>query len=143
MARPTCRARRSPTRRLRGWWMNSKSRRPPSTRAPRSCAAPRSTHPAARGLYSRQPVPNNIIPAHRISPVSAKIAALWDTPNQPGTVDGTNNYTKGKNAQDTYWNHIVRIDHNFSEKQRLYVRTNFTSLQRPENIRHNRAVGDN
>jgi hypothetical protein len=104
---------------------------------------PYSIQPAAGGLFSRQPVPNNIIPANRISPLSAKIADLWDTPNQPGTVDGTNNYAKGKNAQDTYWNHIVRIDHNFSEKQRLYVRTNFTTLQRPENIRHNMAVGDN
>ena len=62
---------------------------------------------------------------------------------RPGTVDGTNNYQKGKNAQDTYWNHIVRIDHNISDKQRLYVRTNFTDLQRPENVRHNNAVGDN
>ena len=50
---------------------------------------------------------------------------------RPGTVDGINNYQKGKNAQDTYWNHIVRIDHNVSDKQRLYVRTNFTDLQRP------------
>src|SRR4051794_10991615 len=104
---------------------------------------PYSTQPAAGGLFSRQPLPNNMIPANRINPVSANIASLWDSPNQPGTVDGTNNYTKGKNAQDTYWNHIVRLDHNFSDKQRLYVRTNFTSLQRPENIRHNSAVGDN
>jgi hypothetical protein len=104
---------------------------------------PFSTVPAAGGLFTRQPVPGNIIPANRINPVSANIAKLWDEPNQPGTVDGINNYTKGKNAQDTYWNHIVRIDHNISEKQRLYFRTNFTDLQRPENIRHNLAVGDN
>jgi hypothetical protein len=104
---------------------------------------PYSIQDAGNGRYSRQPLAGNIIPTSLINPVAAKIAALWDTPNQPGTIDGTNNYTKGKNAQDTYWNHIVRIDHNFSEKQRLYMRTNFTSLQRPENIRHNRAVGDN
>ena len=104
---------------------------------------PFSIQPAGNGRFSRQPVPNNIIPANRINPAAAKIAALWDAPNQAGTVDGTNNYTKGKNAQDTYWNHIVRIDHNVSEKQRFYVRTNFTNLQRPENIRHNLAVGDN
>src|SRR5689334_13011768 len=104
---------------------------------------PFSIQAAGNGRFSRQPVPGNIIPAARINPASAKIAALWDAPNQPGTIDGTNNYTKGKNAQDTYWNHIVRIDHNVSEKQRFYVRTNFTNLQRPENIRHNLAVGDN
>src|SRR4051812_3123656 len=104
---------------------------------------PYSITTAANGPTNRQPLANNIIPASRINPTSAKIAALWDEPNQPGTVDGVNNYTKGKNAQDTYWNHIVRIDHNFSERNRFYVRTNFTDLQRPENIRHNRAVGDN
>jgi hypothetical protein len=104
---------------------------------------PYSVQPAAGGLFSRAPVPNNIIPPSRINPAARKIAELWDAPNQAGTVDGTNNYQKGKNAQDTYWNHIVRVDHNISEKQRFYVRTNFTDLQRPENIRHNNAVGDN
>jgi hypothetical protein len=104
---------------------------------------PYSTVPVGNGRFSRQPVPGNIIPPHRINPTARAIAALWDLPNQPGTIDGTNNYQKGKNAQDTYWNHIVRIDHNLSEKQRFYVRTNFTDLQRPENIRHNMAVGNN
>jgi len=104
---------------------------------------PYSIQPSGNGRTSRQPLPNNIIPSSRIDPTALKIAALWDAPNQPGTVDGVNNYTKGKNAQDTYWNHIVRLDHNFSEKSRFYVRTNFTDLQRPENIRHNLAVGDN
>lgn len=104
---------------------------------------PYSVAPAANGRFSRLPLPNNVIPASRISPVARAIADLWDMPNQPGTVDGTNNYTKGRNSQDTYWNHIVRIDHYLSEKQRFYVRTNFTDLQRPENIKHNNAVGDN
>jgi hypothetical protein len=104
---------------------------------------PYSVAPAGSGLFSRAPLPNNIIPASRINPVARRIADLWDLPNQGGTVDGTNNYQKGKNAQDTYWNHIVRVDHNLSAAHRFYVRTNFTDLQRPENIRHNNAVGDN
>ncbi len=104
---------------------------------------PFTTVPAGNGRFTRQPLAGNIIPAHRINPAARSIAALWDSPNQAGTIDGTNNYQKGKNAQDTYWNHIVRIDHNLSEKQRFYLRTNFTDLQRPENIRHNLAVGDN
>ncbi|MCX6628280.1 MAG: TonB-dependent receptor [Candidatus Solibacter sp.] len=104
---------------------------------------PYSIAPAGSGRFSRQPLPGNIVPANRINPASAKIAALWDLPNQAGTADGTNNYQKGKNAQDTYWNHIVRIDHNLSQAQRFYVRVNFTDLQRPENVRHNNAVGDN
>jgi hypothetical protein len=104
---------------------------------------PFSTTPAAGGLFTRSPVPNNIIPANQINPVAAKIAGLWDMPNQQGTVDGTNNYTMGKNAQDTYDNELIRIDHNASEKERFYVRTNLTELERPENIRQNLTVGDN
>jgi hypothetical protein len=103
---------------------------------------PYTTTAEAGGLFRRQPLQNNIIPASRINPVAAKIVALWDEPNQRGTSDGLNNYTKGKNAQDTYWNHIVRVDHNLSAKQRFYVRTNFTLMDRPENERHNRAFGD-
>ena len=41
----------------------------------------------------------------------------------------------GKKAQDTYWNHIFRIDHNLSSKQRFYVRADITDLQRPENAK--------
>jgi TonB dependent receptor len=104
---------------------------------------PYSTTPAAGGQFSRTPLPNNIIPTSRINPVSAKIASLWDLPNQQGTIDGTNNYTMGKNAQDTYGNELVRIDHNVSEKERFYVRTNFTTLERPENVRQSLTDGDN
>lgn len=104
---------------------------------------PYSTVPLGNGRFQRTAIPNNIIPANRINPVAAKIASLWDLPNQVGNADGTNNYTMGKNAQDTYWNHLFRLDHNISNSQRLYERVNATSLERPENIRQNKTVGDN
>ena len=104
---------------------------------------PFSTTPAGNGRFQRTPVPGNIIPTNRINPVAAKIAGLWDLPNQPGNADATNNYTMAKNAQDTYWNHLARVDHNISQSQRLYGRVNLTSLERPENIRQNKTVGDN
>ncbi|MEJ7606139.1 MAG: hypothetical protein WKF37_07690 [Bryobacteraceae bacterium] len=93
---------------------------------------PYSTVPVGNGRFSRQPVPGNIIPQNRMDPAARSIAALWDAPNQPGTVDGTNNYQKAKNSQDSYWNHIVRIDHNLSESRIMY--TNFTRPARPENV---------
>ncbi len=103
---------------------------------------PYSTVPDTGGRFRRSVLPGNIIPASRINPASRRIAALWDPSNQAGNRDGVNNYTMGKNAQDTYWNHIARIDHNLSQAQRFYVRTNFTRMDRPENERHNRTVGD-
>ena len=104
---------------------------------------PYSIASAGSGRFSRQPLTGNIVPSSRISKVGAAYAALWEPGNQPGTVEGINNYYRAKNAQDTYWNQIVRVDHNISDKQRFYVRINFTDLQRPENVRHNGAVGSN
>ncbi|HWE48416.1 MAG TPA: carboxypeptidase-like regulatory domain-containing protein, partial [Bryobacteraceae bacterium] len=104
---------------------------------------PYSTTPVAGGRFQRNPLPGNIVPGSLINPASAKIANLWDIPNQTGTVDGTNNYTMGKNAQDTYYNGLARVDHSISQNQRLYGRVDITNLERPENIRQNKTVGDN
>jgi hypothetical protein len=102
---------------------------------------PYSIAPAAGGLYSRQPLPNNRIPVSQIDPVGAKIAALFDNPNLPGNIDGVNNYTNGRNSHDTFYNHIVKIDHTVSEKQRFFVRANVTRNRRVQDQRHHNAVG--
>ena len=104
---------------------------------------PYSITPTPEGRFSRTPLPNNIIPSNQINPVAANIVQLYSMPNTAGNSDGNNNSNLGKKAQDTYYNHIFRIDHNISERQRFYVRADFTSLGRPENIRHNLAMGDN
>ena len=104
---------------------------------------PYSTTPVAGGRFQRNPLPNNVVPSSLINPVSANIANLWDLPNQRGTIDNTNNYTMAKNAQDTYYNGLARVDHNISQNQRLYGRFDVTNLERPENIRQNKTVGDN
>lgn len=103
---------------------------------------PYSIRPAPNGRFSREPLPGNQIPANRLNPVALNIAKLWDPANQAGTQDGTNNYTKAKNARDDYFNHIVRVDHNISDKQRFFVRTMFTTMDRVENLRHNLAFGN-
>ena len=104
---------------------------------------PYSTTPATGGQFSRKPLTGNIIPPSQINPVAANMAPYWDLPNQPGTIDGTNNYTMGKAAQDTYGNELARVDHNVSDKERFYVRGNLTTLQRPENVRQQKTVGEN
>jgi len=104
---------------------------------------PYSTTPVSGGQFSRKPLPGNIIPPSQINPVAANIAHFWDPANQAGTADGTNNYTMAKNSQDTYGNELVRVDQNVSDKERFYVRGNLTTLERPENVRQNRTVGEN
>jgi hypothetical protein len=102
---------------------------------------PRSIAPAAGGLFSRQPLPNNIIPPAQIDPLGARIAQLYDLPVLPGNADGVNNYTNGRNSHDNYYNHIFKIDHNLSDKQRFYVRADFTRNKRIQDQRHSDTVG--
>lgn len=97
--------------------------------------------PAAGGLFSRQPLAGNRIPQNQISPLGSKIANLFDRPNLPGNADGVNNYTNGRNSHDNFYNHIVRADHNVSDKQRFFVRVNATRNRRIQDQRHSGTVG--
>lgn len=102
---------------------------------------PFSIAPSGNGLFSRQPLPNNIIPSSQIDPLGAKVAQLYDLPNLAGNADGVNNYTNGRNSHDNYYNHIVKIDHNFSIKQRIWFRGNVTRNKRIQDQRHSDTVG--
>ncbi|MCL5744869.1 MAG: carboxypeptidase regulatory-like domain-containing protein [Acidobacteria bacterium] len=53
---------------------------------------PATIAPAGNGRFSRQPLPGNIIPASRISPLAQNYLKYFAQPNVPGTVDGRNNY---------------------------------------------------
>ena len=102
---------------------------------------PYSSVAAAGGIYSRQPLSGNIIPASQINPAPGAIAKLWDQPNLAGTSSGLNNYTLGLNSGDTYYDHIGKIDYDPSEKERMYFRADNTSNPRPQQYRHNGGEG--
>lgn len=85
-------------------------------------------NPAAPGQYTRQPIPaacngstcypaGEYIPA--IDPVAAKILSLIPAPNNAGVV---NNYSYATNDQSTGNQFNFRIDHNFSPRQRSFIR---------------------
>jgi len=102
---------------------------------------PYSSVPTTGGLYSRTPLPGNIVPASQINPAPAAIAKLWDEPNLPGTSTGLSNYTQGLNSRDTYYDYIGKIDYNPTQKERLYFRADNTSNPRPQQYRHHGAEG--
>jgi hypothetical protein len=94
------------------------------------------------GHYSRQPFKGNIIPPNRINLVAKAIQAYYAEPNSTGTADGQLNYTR--NTKDTfdYYVHFVRIDHNFSERNRLFLRLNYDHyLESNSNFYNNIATG--
>ncbi len=83
--------------------------------------------PAAGGRFSRLPLPGNIIPSSRISPVARNILPYWPLPNQAGTADGLNNYYRPRRSSDKFGSYNGRVDHNATDKYRIFGRYYKTS----------------
>ena len=94
---------------------------------------PNTTVANANGTFSRQPFPNNIIPANRISPVAAAISKYWAEPNTVGTAAGSNNYTYNSTTKEDYYVHFGRIDHNISERHRIFIRGDYDYWEEHKN----------
>jgi len=87
---------------------------------------PLTTASLNNGHYSRQPFPGNIIPPTRLNPVALNIAKYWPSPNSPGLADGTSNYTtQSTSTTEDYHVDFFRIDHNFSDRNRVFVRLDY------------------
>jgi len=96
-------------------------------------AGPNSACPAAAPNCFRQPFPNNVIPQNRIDPVAQKLMTYWPEPNCPSCVTNpalqTNNWKTQGVANNPYDQLDARLDHNFSEKFRMFARgSNQTGL---------------
>ena len=68
------------------------------------------------------PFPNNIIPAGRLDPVGAAIAALYPDPNVPGARSRNNNFLANQPITNPTNTGVLRLDHGFSETDRVYGR---------------------
>ena len=78
------------------------------------------TYTLTNGQYLRQPFPNNIIPANRISPVGQALINLYPLPNVAGNAQGFNNYVNSPNSQtDQYHSVSIRIDHQINANNRI------------------------
>lgn len=104
---------------------------------------PATIAPAANGRFSRQPLPGNIIPPSRLDPVARNIVNYFEAPNQAGTADGSNNWTTPGPESDKFHSHLFRVDHNFSEKHRVFVRGDRNDRVLLYDVRFNGAVGAN
>lgn len=71
---------------------------------------------------TRQPFAGNVIPLSRVAPGAKTILKYYPLPNTAGTADFQNNYTTTTPKDQTLRQPVVRMDHNFSEKGRLFAR---------------------
>jgi hypothetical protein len=89
------------------------------------------TATAARPEILRSAFANNIIPSARINQVGFNVASIYPLPLGPGV---TNNYTSVVNRRASSDAFTVRIDHEFSERDKFFARYSFEefSLDAPQ-----------
>jgi outer membrane receptor protein involved in Fe transport len=89
---------------------------------------------------TRKPFPGNIIPASRIDPVGAKLAALYTAPNIP-RAGRAKNYVANTSDHISSDSYLVRIDHTFNDRDRISGRfIEFPATEVTGNAIPNRAV---
>lgn len=71
----------------------------------------------------RDPFPNNIVPASRLSPIAANLLNLFPEPNGTGIV---NNYISTPQKIDPIDSTDARIDYNISAKDQAFVRGSYS-----------------
>ncbi len=85
-----------------------------------TCTVPGGTVGNCPGnAYARSEFPNNTIPANRINPIGAAILNLYPLPNT-GSGGLQNNYTANVPDKYDYWQPMVRVDYDTSDKTRWY-----------------------
>ena len=72
---------------------------------------------------ARQPFPNNVIPANRISPIAAQVVALLPRANQTGSL----NYLGQPLSTDNVDTILERVDHQFNDATRWPCATRTTT----------------
>ena len=89
----------------------------------RISAAPTARSIPILDLSSGLPFPGNQIPASRIAPQASGFFKFWPLPNfGPAEFNGTNNYTGISRDLTNDDQEFVRVDHNFSSKDKLFGR---------------------
>ena len=78
--------------------------------------------------FTRAPFPNNIIPANLLDPAAVKITSLLPLPNQFGASGNPlpfNNYAVTRVATSNLESFDIRVDHQLSTNNNLFVRESF------------------
>jgi hypothetical protein len=90
------------------------------------------------------PFPGNIIPAGRMDPVGAKLAALYTAPNVAGAGSATNNYDANTSDHITEDSYFGKVDYILNDHDRFAFRLiEYPSTQLTGNAIANRAEDPN
>jgi hypothetical protein len=92
-------------------------------------------------IFVRDPFPGNKIPANRLNPIAKRILGFMPKANStdPTADYSKNNFFLSPNlATDGFWNWVAKVDQQFNEKHRMYLR--FAKNDRRENRNENGVV---
>lgn len=90
----------------------------------------------------RQPFPNNVIPADRISPIARAYLNYYPLPNQPGRANGQDNYLSQMQRIDTFYSLMGRTDINIDTRNRLMFKYHMNDrVEDMGNLFNNPATG--
>jgi len=80
-------------------------------------------NPNLAGGFLRDPFPDNRIPRSRMDPIALKLIDQYGQGNKPGVgLSAVDNFFWSGSSPDDYDAFITRLDHNFTDRQRLFVR---------------------
>lgn len=103
---------------------------------------PLTTTIGPNGSIIRQPFAGNVIPASRIDPVAAKIAGYYPNPN--GSFEGgAYNYDVNASNYQQIFQGLIRVDHSFSESDKIFGRYGRYNPNNPAVIEINNAANPN
>ncbi len=81
------------------------------------------------GTYVRTQFPNNIIPASELNPAGVNILNYYPLPNLAGNLAGANNFSGNEATHSPANFYMVKIDHNFSDRDRITFRYMYVTGQ--------------
>jgi Carboxypeptidase regulatory-like domain len=78
------------------------------------------------GRFQQDPFPGNIIPQNLINPVARNVLGFIAKPLTAASADGTGNLQQPSLPETIkYANNTIRVDHNLTDKQRMYGRVSW------------------
>lgn len=101
---------------------------------------------SVNGVWTRDPFPGNVIPSGQMDAVGKALMSMYPSPNtnQSARVNWQNNYYSPAITTYTFHNGIGRVDHTFSDREKVYVRYawNKANIHQNSNLLTSAAIDD-
>lgn len=81
------------------------------------------------GKVVRQPFTGNVVPQSRWNPIAVKLLNYFPSPNQPGKLDGSQNYVVPNPSINNFTSYVGRLDASLSDRNKLFFNLHASNYQ--------------